>query len=210
LFGAPRPPQIILEQLQIVIGLQHESVRRADPFDNQPRGMPQISQEPNVTRGRANQEPDRILRIVRDGKGLDQEIPHFEGGAGLEHAAREGHALRGLNRFTRMPVAEQRDTQFTRDLRQTPNVVAVLVRHQDAVEGLRGATQQGQSLANLPATEPGVDQQPRLLGFQKRTVSVRPTAQDRKTNTHNPSLKTGTPPGNPLVFLGPGASLRPI
>ena len=72
LFKAPGTVRAILEHLDIMVRFQHQRMGRADPFEHQPRGMAQVRQEPDVPGAGAEQEANRVLRVVRNAECLDQ------------------------------------------------------------------------------------------------------------------------------------------
>ena len=81
LFDAPRPAAILLEQLQVVIGLEHQDIGSANPFHGQLGGVTEIGEEAQVAGTGADQESNRVLGIVRDGKGVDGKVADLETGA---------------------------------------------------------------------------------------------------------------------------------
>ena len=132
LFGAPGPPQIVLQQFHIVIGLQDEGVRGPNPFDDQAGGMPQIRQKPDVSGGCAEKEPDRVIGIVRDGEGFDQDIADVKSAAGAEDAEIQGLPELQLDGLFGEAIAVDGDAQFAGEHAQTLNVIGVLMCNQNS------------------------------------------------------------------------------
>lgn len=60
----------------------------------------------------------------------------------------------------------------------------MLVGHQDAVQGLRRASNGGQALADLPPAEAGVNQQPGFPGFQVGAITRGTATQDGEPCRH--------------------------
>ena len=56
----------ILQHLDVMVGLQHQRMGRADPFEHQARGVAEVRQETDVPGAGAEQEADRVLGVVRD------------------------------------------------------------------------------------------------------------------------------------------------
>ena len=84
LFHRPRPMRIGLQHFFVVVGLDHERVHFPQPLDHHLRRIPEIGDEPERAFPGMKRVPDRIDRVVRDGKRLDVNIANREVGAGLE------------------------------------------------------------------------------------------------------------------------------
>ena len=84
LFEAPSTARTILQHFHIVVGFKDEDVRGADAVEHELRRMAEVGGKADVATGGAEQITDRVLRIVRDGKGLDAHVTNFKPGAGGE------------------------------------------------------------------------------------------------------------------------------
>ena len=109
LLEAPRPARAILQHFDIVVGFQHQGVGGPDSIQHQTIDVPKIGEKPKITRRRAQEKPNRILRVVRDGKCLDRDVPNLETGAGRENAARQAALELVLDSLVRRSVAIHRD-----------------------------------------------------------------------------------------------------
>ena len=97
-----------------------------------------------------SQEPDRVLRVMRDGKSLDSNITDLEGGSrGEETTVQLGLELI-LQGCLRWPVAVDRDVEFSAEGFEALGMVAVLVRDDDTLETFGSAPDLCQALAYLP------------------------------------------------------------
>jgi hypothetical protein len=64
------------------------------------------------------------------------------------------------------PIAINGDLEFGAEARQALDVVVVLVGDEDAVKTLGRTADGRQTLSDLPAAEPRVNQEARLFGFE--------------------------------------------
>ena len=72
----------------------------------------EVGGKADVAGGRAQQITDRILRIMRNGKGVHEQVADFKARASLEQPAIEFCFHLEFNRFLRVAVAINRDVQF--------------------------------------------------------------------------------------------------
>jgi len=84
LLEAPRTAWAILQHLHVVIGLKDEDVRGVDAVEHQLGGVAEVGGEADVARGGAEQIANRILRVMRNGKGFDQNVGNLKARAGGE------------------------------------------------------------------------------------------------------------------------------
>lgn len=70
----PGAMRIVLQKFFVVIGLDHEGVDLAEPLDHHLRGVTKVGDESERARAGVKRVPDRIDRIVRNGKSLDGDI----------------------------------------------------------------------------------------------------------------------------------------
>lgn len=74
-----------LKQLHVVIGFEHKHVRGADAFDDEFGHVAEVGDETDVCRLCAQEKSDRVLRVVRNGKGFDEQIVQFKAVAGRKN-----------------------------------------------------------------------------------------------------------------------------
>ena len=74
LLHRPGPVRIVLEQLFVVIRLDHEGVNLTQPFDYHFGRVTKIGDKPKRIGPRVKSIADRVNRIMRDGKSLDKDI----------------------------------------------------------------------------------------------------------------------------------------
>ena len=72
--------------------------------------------------------------------------------------------------------------------RQALNVIAVFMGDEDAAQQFRGAPDGGKPLPDLTSAQTGVDEKPRLVGFEVSAIARGAAAQDRQFDCHAPTL----------------------
>ena len=196
LLHTPRSLRVILKELQVVIGLEDEDVGRPNPLDDELGCVAQISEEADVAGGRPQEEPDRIVGVVGNGKGIHSDIPHLEGLAGLKDLAVEPGLNLGLDGFARKPIAAEGDAVPRAYGGESLDVVGVFVGDEYGLERFRSASDAGEPLADLPAAETGIDQQARLVGFQVGAIAARTAPEDGQLHRHGMTVGRGRIRGN--------------
>lgn len=78
-----------LEELDVVVGLEHEDVGGANAVENEFGDVAEVGGEGDVAGGGAQEETNGVLSIVRDGKGFDGKIGKIKAVAGIEEAPRD-------------------------------------------------------------------------------------------------------------------------
>jgi hypothetical protein len=184
LLETPGPARAILQQLHVMVGFQHEGVGGTDPFDNELRDVAEVGEETDVGPIRPQQIADGILGIVRNGECFDEDIADFKTGAGGEHAAIEPAFDLVLNGLVRGAIAKNREAQFRGKRAEALNVIAVFVGDDDAGQIFRDAADRGQTLADLPRAEPGIDENAGFVGLHVGAVSGRTASKNRQMNRH--------------------------
>jgi hypothetical protein len=196
LFEAPRPPGIVLEQFDVVVGFQEQGVGVAHAFDNEFGDIAEIGDKAEVARGSAQQESDGILGIVGHGEGFDDDVAHLEGGAGLEEAAIQRRLAIDFEGFLGLAITKEGDAQFGGDDGEALGVVGMLVRQQDAGQSLRGPADAGQALTNLTTAQSRIDQDAGFIGFQVGAIAAGTAPENRKLHRHRDKLGIGERAGN--------------
>jgi len=153
LLEAPRPSEVLLKQLDIMIGLKHEHVGGSDPLDHQSGCMPEIRQEANIASICSQQETDGVLGIMWDAEGVHADVGDVETGPGLKHMTCESHLLLELQRIECQAIAVDRNAQTMGNQGQSLDMIAVFVGDQDGGEVFRGTADTGQTLSDLTCAE---------------------------------------------------------
>jgi hypothetical protein len=74
LLERPRAARTILQHLHVVVGFEDEDVRGADAVEHEPGGVAEVGGEADVAARGAQKKSDGVLRVVRDGKGFDEDV----------------------------------------------------------------------------------------------------------------------------------------
>ena len=191
LLEAPRPAGAILQHLHVVIGFEHEHVRRADAFDDQFRHVPKVGDEGYVADRGAQQITDGVLGVMRNGEGVHQQVADFKARAGLEQPAIEFCFELKFKRLLRVAVAIDRDVQFGGNAGETLDVVAVLMRNQDGGEILRHPADFLEAFSDLARAEPGVHEHAGFSGFDVGAIAAGTAAENGKFDNHEWTLTAG-------------------
>jgi hypothetical protein len=77
---------VALQELFVVIRLDHERVHLAQTLHDHFRGITEISNESESARAGVEREADRIDRVMGHGEGLDGDIANLELGARAENS----------------------------------------------------------------------------------------------------------------------------
>ena len=188
LLEAPGTARAFPQHLYVMVGLQHQHVCGARPFDDQFGHVAEVGDEPDVASGGVNQKPDRILRVVRDGKCVHEQVGDFEARAGFKQVAVEFGLELKFKRFLGGMVAVNRDVQLLRDAGQAINVVAVLVGDENGGEIFRRAPEAGEALADLARAEPGVHEHASLGSLNVGAIAPGTTAENGEFDGHRRTL----------------------
>ena len=84
LLHRPGPMRIVLQQLLVVVRLDHERVHFPQPLDHHLRRVTEIGDESERAFARVKRVADRVNRVMRDGERLDVDIADGKIGAGPE------------------------------------------------------------------------------------------------------------------------------
>ena len=188
LLDAPRPLGVFLKELQVVVGFQQQHVRGADAFHDEFCGVAEVGQKANVSRARADQEPNRIVCVMRDGESVHDDVSHFKRRASAEDPAIESGIELVLNGLLGETVAEDWNLKFRAQGCQTLNVITVFMGDENATQQLRRSPDGGKPLSDLTSAQTGVDEQPRLVGFEVSAIARGAATQDRQFDWHAPTL----------------------
>ena len=127
LLHTPGTFEIVLQELEVVIGLQDQDVRSSDALNDKLGGMAEVRQEPNVGGCRPKQETDRILGVVRHRERINVHVADFEAGPRAKETAVEPQLELMLDGILGQPIAIDRDLKFCAKAHQTLDMIGVLV-----------------------------------------------------------------------------------
>ena len=184
LFEAPGTMRTVLQHFDVVVRFENENVGRANTVKHVSRCVPKIGQKANVTRGRAQEKADRVLRVVGNVKTLDGDIADFEAFACAKQAAIEALGELVLKRFLSRAIAIDRNVESGAELDQPVNMVRMFVRDENASEIFGRASNRSKTLPDLAQAEPGINQDAGFIGFQVRAIAGRTAAENSQTNSH--------------------------
>jgi len=184
LLETPGPVRAILQQLDIVIGFEQQNIGRAQPIQDEFGHLAEVGQKSDIHAGGAQKIPDRILGVVQDVKRLDSNVADFKTVSRRKESAIELGLKLKFNRFLSRAIAINRNAKFLAETSQALDMVRMLVGKQDCREVFRGPADGGQALADLPETEPGINEDPGLIGFHICAIARRTTPQNRQTHWH--------------------------
>ena len=190
LLQAPRAMRAILQHAHVVIGFEHKRIGFADTFQHELGDVAEVGGKTDAAAIRAQHEPHRVLCVVRDGKCFHADVAHFKTAAGDKQPEIQLRAFRDADDFVhRGAIAINGNARFFGDGGEAGDVVAVFVRDKDGGEVFRHAREGGETLPDLPTTKADINQQPRFVRFDVRSIAVRAAAQDREFNCHGETLK---------------------
>lgn len=172
LLRTPRAPGVLLKHLNVMIGLQDQHIRRANPFDNELGGVAKIRKEPNVPRQGPEKKAYRIIGVVWHTESLHQHITQFDGRPRGEQSEVKAALELQLDRFLGQAVAVDGYLKLPSQHPQSLSVIGMFVGNQDSAQVFRCTSDPQQSLPDLSPAKTRVDQQTRILGFQVGTVAA--------------------------------------
>ena len=185
LLHAPGAADIVLKQFHIMVRFQHEDVGGPDAFHDQLCRVAEIGEETDSASARPQHKADWVISIVRHGKCFNSDRTNLEHCAGAEHAKIESGRLElKCDRFFREAIAKDRHGNLVAQGTEAVGMVGMLVGEENSGEAFRRPANLREPLANLLGAEPGVDQEPRIAGFEIRAITIRTAAQDRELNGH--------------------------
>src|ERR1051326_3648968 len=137
-------------------------MRGADSLENQMSGVAQIGEEANVALVGPQQKSHRVIGIVRHAETIHGEVADIETRARSKKAEIQRYLQLPDNRVAGQTIAINRDVQSRCQADQALNVIGMFVGNQDAAGVSRGAPDAQQSLPDLTAAQPGIDEQTSL------------------------------------------------
>lgn len=164
------------EHFEIVIRFQNEAIALAEVVLDELGQVAEIGHNGELRAIRAESIADWIGGIVRDRERRDFDFTDGEAFAranvlhaidslsGVAGERANDFAVRQLGQVgSRLPMPEE--------LREAASMIRVFVRDEDAVEAFRLDTQGAQAAQSLLATEAGVNQEARMLGFEQSGIA---------------------------------------
>ena len=207
LLERPRAARTILQHLHVVVGFEDEHVRGADAFEHELGDVAEVGGKSDVAGGGAEDVADGVLRVVRNGKSLDENVGDFKTCAGgkklpVDFSFEGAGGFKGEIGFLapfvfecpdgpvlRAAVAINRNLKFVGDAEQPGNVVAVFVRDQNGGEIFRRATDAGEALADLARGKSGVHEDAGLGGLDVGAIAGRAAAENGEFDGHEWKLR---------------------
>ena len=214
LFQRPRPARTFLQHFHVVIGFEDEHVRGANAFEHELGNVAEVGDKADIAARRPQKISDGVLRVVRNGKSLDENVGDFKtcaGGKklpvdfGFEGAGGFKGEIGLLAPFVfegpdgpvlRAAVAINRNLKFVGDAQQPGNVVAVFVRDQNGGEIFRRATDAREALADLARGKSGVHEDARLGGLDIGAIAGRAAGENGEFDRHGWKLMSRRRAGN--------------
>ena len=180
LFQGPGTAGIVPEEFFVVIGLDDDSGGSAEALVDEFGGKTEIRAKAEAGPIVMQDETGGLVGVMRDGECLDGEVADREVGTGKEQAKIFAvvAAARTLDGFGGKGVAEDRGLEFFAKDIKAADMVAVLVRDEDGVDGRGVDGCGGEPAANLPRTEAAIDEKAAGRGLDKGAVSRAARAED--------------------------------
>ena len=121
-----------MKHLEIVVGFEDQGVRGADAFDDEPGGVAEVGEEPDVSGGSPQKEADGVLGVVRNAEGVDGNVVQLEcGSGGKKTVVERGIELCG-DGLAGETIAVDGDSELARQDAETLGVVGVFVSDENA------------------------------------------------------------------------------
>ena len=131
--------RIVLQHFLIVVRFNHERLHLAQAFDQHFRGITKIGNETQPAVAGVKSESDWIDCVVWDWKCLHDDVANREFGAGMKDSPVSMSIQRtaAADGFGGQSVTVDGQGKFSAKDLQPANMVAVLMRKQDAIELVR-------------------------------------------------------------------------
>ena len=166
------------EHLQIVVGLDHQSVEVAKPPPCEPAPRPEVGREAHSPASPAlDDQPHRLPGVVWNREGLDLEVADLLEGTRAQ-GPRVDPGLRQSQRLVGSGSGPDLEPVASCQNRGTPRVIRMLMGQNQSVQPRRVHPDLGEAPLDLLAGEPGIDQQPSSLGLDDHHVAAATRAQD--------------------------------
>ena len=181
LLDGPGALDVVLEEAEVVVGLEDEGARGADALDDKLGGVAEVGEEADIAEGVVEHEADGVVGVMRNGEAVDLKVAEGDGGARFEELplGEAGHL--GVEELGGEAVAiDGNGVAFGED-GEAADVVAVLVGEEDGLDVGDGATDGGEAEFDLFSAEAGIDEDARVLGLEVGAVAAAATSEDGET-----------------------------
>lgn len=171
LFDGPGAAGVVLQEVEVVVGLEQDRVAAADALDGQFGGVADVGEETDAGLGVFDDEADGVVGVMGDGKGVDREVADGEPVSGVEEApsVEVGQVL--PEAIGGEAIAVEGEAEGAAQDLQAGGVVGVFVGEEDPVEVGDIQANGRQPPGDLPRAEAGVDQEAGAGRFHQRTVT---------------------------------------
>jgi hypothetical protein len=122
---------------------------------------------------------------VRHAECFNSDAAHLKAVARHKNPAVEFFFELLFNRLLSQAIAVDRNSKFATEREQPLYMIGMLVRYQDTVKALGGASELGQSLANLLSAESRINQNASVIRLQVRAIAARTAAENDELHCHN-------------------------
>ena len=156
-----------------MVGFQDQDIGVSDSLENQPRGVAEVGKKADVSLSGLEQESNRILRIMRDTEGLDGQILEVKDGSSGEEPTVEPDPQLIFQGLFGGSIAVNGNSQLLPQLRQTLDMVGMLMGNQNPGKAFWSPAEEGEAFADLAQTQARIDEEPRLWSLQVSTVARR-------------------------------------
>jgi hypothetical protein len=183
LFHRPGPMGIGVQKCLVMVCLDDEGVHFAQSLNQHFRRETEIGDEPHVAGTGLKHESNRIDRVVRHRKSLDKNIANRKFRTRPKNSP-VPMAIQGTvaaDRFCGKRIPINRDLKFAAKNFQPANMIAMLVRKQNAVEVFRRDSALLEPKNNLPCAQSTIDQNLAMIRRDKRAVSGAAAAEHPQT-----------------------------
>jgi hypothetical protein len=123
LLEAPGSANVVLEELEIVVGFEEQHVSGSDSLERKFCGATEICEKPDVDEGCSDQEPHGVLRVVRDRERFNFNVSKPERCACGKQAAIEFGCELFLERLLGWAVAVNRYAKPGTELDQALDMI---------------------------------------------------------------------------------------
>ena len=165
-----------LQHFHVVIGFQHQAIGIAQVKFYELRQVAQVGDDGHFHSTRAERESQGIDGIVRNRNGGHFDIAHNKSLPGVNvldaiqaflRAFRQNAVHFGVRCFGEVHGG----APLSQHLRQRPDMIAMFVGDDDAVQAIDLALNGGQAAQRFFLAKPSIHQQPGMLGFNQRAVA---------------------------------------
>jgi len=197
LLQGPGTRGVFLQELQVVVGFHDQHIHLTDAFGDELGGVAEVGQHADGEAGSrvANDVADRIVGVMRDGEGFDEQITDLERPARGKQAPGNPDGRRpfrvgrhGLGGET--IGVDGQGARLAQDAEAT-HVIGMLVREDHAADLVDVAVDEREAPGDLTTAEAGIDKKSRRVGFDQSAITGAATTQNRDVHPHAPIVHGG-------------------